>query len=280
VASGKLLNASGHPGLTLITGASSGIGLELARVFAAHGHDLILVSRRESKLREVALEISSFAPVRVDVIAADLSRPGEAEVVYERVARTGLNVDILVNNAGAGLHGDFIETPLDREIPMIQLNAANLVALTKHFLGGMVSRRRGYILNVSSTAAFQPGPHMAVYYATKSFVWSFSRALRHELRSSGVRVTVLCPGPVRTGFLDSAGVRGIGVFRLAASPQKVAREAYRALAGGSPQTIPGALNRVAAFFAKIMPVGIVVSSVDFLLKKPSSKSNDEKKGLA
>ena len=176
----------------LITGASSGIGLDLARLFAKDGHDVVLVARSEGKLREIAAELERDFGMTAHVIVADLAKPDAPQTL---VAQLPVDVDVLVNNAGFGVLGPFVETDLAKELEMIQVNVVALTHLTKLLLPPMVARRRGRVLNVASTAAFQPGPLMAVYYATKAYVLSFSEAIADELRDSGVTVTALCPGP-------------------------------------------------------------------------------------
>ena len=189
----------------LITGASSGIGADLARLFARDGYDVVLVARSEEKLREVAEGIGKeHAGVTARVIVADLARPDAARDVVDALG--GLPIDALVNNAGYGVAGPFVETDVRSELEMIQVNVVALTHLTKLLAPGMVARKRGRILNVSSTAAFQPGPLMAVYYATKAYVLSVSEALAEELRGSGVTVTALCPGPTATGFAAASNM--------------------------------------------------------------------------
>jgi short-subunit dehydrogenase len=239
---------------TLITGASSGIGLELARVFANHRHDLVLVARTEPKLREVAEEAQASG-VRAQVITADLSAPGAAQALTDRVRALGVDIDILVNNAGYGLLGPFVETPLDVELAMIQVNIVALTEITKRLLPGMVGRKSGRILNLASTAAFFPGPLMAVYYATKAYVLSFSEAIAVELEGTGVTVTALCPGPTASGFQAAAK---LGNARLIAgrrlpSARSVAEAGYDAMMAGKPVLVPGASNKLTVFAPRVMP---------------------------
>ncbi|GAA5440743.1 hypothetical protein Dcae01_02263 [Deinococcus caeni] len=184
----------------LITGASSGIGESLARQLAAHGAHLILVARTEDRLHALAAELGARYRVQVHVLPADLNRPGAAAELHAAVQARGLNVDILVNNAGLGGYGEFSAQPPAEIDRMIAVNIGALTGLTRAFLPDMLARGRGRVLNVASTAAFQPGPLMAVYYATKAYVLSFSEAVAEEVAGSGVFVTALCPGPVQTGF--------------------------------------------------------------------------------
>jgi short-subunit dehydrogenase len=216
----------------LITGASAGIGEELARIHAAQGGDLILVARREERLESLAAELRAEFSITVDVIASDLAQPGAAALLAEAVAAKGLVVDVLVNNAGFGGHGKFHDADLNREQRMIQLNITALTELTHLFLQGMVERGEGKVLNVGSTAGFLPGPLQAVYYASKAYVNSFSQAIANELEGSGVTVTVLCPGPVATEFQEAADLGGVRGFELAADARSVAQCGYKAMQKG------------------------------------------------
>jgi len=189
----------------LITGATSGIGLELASLAAQDRHDLVLVARQRERLESVGRGLAEEYGVRVSVLPKDLSDPSTPPQIGRDLAARGIAVDVLVNNAGFGVYGLFAETEIDRELEMIQVNVVALTHLTKLILAGMLARRLGRILNVASTAAFQPGPLMAVYYATKAYVLSFSEALANETAGTGVTVTTLCPGPTPTGFAERAG---------------------------------------------------------------------------
>jgi short-subunit dehydrogenase len=219
-------------GTALITGASSGIGEELAWIHAARGGDLIITARRETRLNDLAAAIAAEHKVGVEVIAGDLAAPGAAGILYDEVAARGLTVDILVNNAGFGGHGKFHEADLAREQQMMQLNMVALTELCHHFLQDMVERGSGRILNVGSTAGFLPGPLQAVYYASKAYVNSLSQALANELDGTGVTVTVLCPGPVKTGFQEAADLDGVRGFEFAADARSVAECGYRAMERG------------------------------------------------
>lgn len=245
---------AGRP-TALITGASGGIGLELAEVFAAKGHDLVLVARTATKLEEVAKALREKHGAKVDVVASDLSEQGAAARLAKSLDERGLVVDVLVNNAGYAQYGAFTQTDADAESRMMQLNMVALTELTKQLLPKMSERGRGRILNVASTAAFMPGPLMAVYYATKAYVLSFSEALAEELRGSGISVTALCPGPTRTGFQDRANmqesklVRGKEIMDAAT----VARAGYEGLMRGEPLVIPGVMNRLQAATPRFLP---------------------------
>ena len=189
----------------LITGASSGIGRDLARVFAADGYNLVLVARRAAALQGLADELTRDYRIAASVIAADLAEPDATAQIVAQVSAAGTVVDVVVNNAGFGLQGTVAELPLERQLEMIQVNVTALTALSRSFLPSMLSRNRGGILNVGSTAAFQPGPLMAVYYATKAYVESFTEALAEEVSGTAVRVSCLCPGPTETGVRRSGG---------------------------------------------------------------------------
>jgi len=246
----------------LITGASGGIGYELALLFARDGFDCILVARSEDKLTELATRLEREHRVKTTVIARDLSRPSAVDEIYEAVIAAAMPVDVLVNNAGFPVFGLFVETDLQTELDMLQVNVIALTALTKLFLRGMVERRAGRILNLASTAAFLPGPLMAVYYASKAYVLSFSEALANEVRGTGVTVTALCPGPTRTGFQkrgameDSRLVQG----QIADAPS-VALAGYHGLMAGKPIVIPGFTNKLIPWVERLSPRGMVTRVV-------------------
>jgi uncharacterized protein len=239
----------------LVTGASGGIGRAFAGLLAADGYDLVLVARREDKLRELSDELAARHGTRSLVVAMDLSSAGAPETIAERVSAEGLAIDVLVNNAGFGGLGPFAGRPLGTHLAMIQVNIAGLTALTRLFLPGMLARHRGRILNVSSVAAFQPGPFMAVYYATKAYVQSFSEAVAAEVEGSGVTVTALAPGPVRTGFQDVAGIGSLPPIpgRLVPDAASVARIGYRAMMRGRRSVVPGLANRIGAQAYRVLP---------------------------
>jgi uncharacterized protein len=242
----------------LITGASGGIGAELAKLLAQHGHDVVLVARNGAKLTEIGDELAREFGVRSYPIVADLADPGAPDRVATAVREKGIEVDILVNNAGFGLLGPFAETDLRRELDMIQVNVAAPTHLTKLFLPAMLARRSGRILNIASTAAFVPGPLMAVYYASKAYVVSFSQALANEVAGTGVTVTVLCPGPTRTSFSKTAKndqsrlFRGGGVMDAAT----VARIGYNSLMKGKGTVVAGFKNRWLARSSALVPSSV------------------------
>src|SRR6267142_3603408 len=197
----------------LITGASFGIGQELARIFAREGYSLVLVARSGDKLRQLAAELEKANGTRSLILASDLSAPGSAAYLHDQTTRAEIDVDVLVNNAGFGQFGLFAENDLEECLQQIQLNITTLTHLTRLYLPEMVARKSGRILNVASTAAFQPGPLMAVYYATKAYVLSLSEALAEETRGTGVTVTALCPGPTASGFQAGAAMEGSRLVR-------------------------------------------------------------------
>lgn len=240
----------------LVTGASGGIGWELARAFAAGGYDLVLVARTAGKLEELAGELRTRHGVAARVVAKDLARPESPDELVAELEGDRVAVDVLVNNAGFATFGPFAETDLARELEELQLNVVTLTHLTKKLLPGMLARRRGGVLNVASTAGFQPGPLMAVYYATKAYVLSFSEALAEELRGSGVTVTVLCPGPTQTGFSARAAMEDSGLFKgmlKVMDAATVARAGYEGFRAGRRIVIPGLLNKLGTQSPRFTP---------------------------
>jgi short-subunit dehydrogenase len=257
-------------GTALITGASSGIGLELARLFARDGYDLVLVARRADRLEALGRELAGRHGIRSRAIGADLAAPEAPEKIVAATEEVGLAIDVLVNNAGFGTSGPFATTDLRTELELLQVNVVALTHLTKLLLPGMLARRRGAILNVASTAAFQPGPFMAVYYGSKAYVLSFSEALAEELAGSGVTVTTLCPGPVRTEFQARAGMAESRLFALAPlvlDAAAVARAGYAGLRGGKRLVIPGLGNRLLVQSQRIAPRRLVTKIAGFLQQR-------------
>ena len=234
----------------LITGATSGLGYEFVKLFANDGYNLVLVARNEKKLKEIK---QIFTNIEVTVIAKDLSVPRAANEVFREIEEKGLDIDVLVNNAGFGLLGKFEELDIHKQLEMIQLNITSLTELTYYILPKMKERNSGRILNVASTAAFQPGPLMAVYYATKSFVLSLSEALVEELNDSNVTVTTLCPGATKTNFGSVANVEGTKMFSKAMESDKVAKKGYEAMMSGKRVIVTGGLNKAGALGAKFLP---------------------------
>ncbi len=255
----------------LITGASSGIGLELAKRFAADGCRLILVARNTAALEALAEELRQKFSIEVRVLTADLRLAETPQRIFAALTGAGIVVDVLVNNAGFGTHGEFVETPLDRQIDMVQVNVTALTDLTGLFLPGMIQRRRGGVLNIASTAAFQPGPRMAVYYATKAFVVSFGEAIAEEVNGTGVTVTTVGPGPTRTNFGRVANFRGSdSLLRGAMTAEAVAVHGHRAFRRGRVLVISGLQNRLPALIVKFLPRILVRKIVKRLItvRKP------------
>jgi uncharacterized protein len=250
--------------LALITGASSGIGLELAKVFASEGHDLVLVSDNRSKLETARAEIQHAGPaVRIELVEADLSRPDGPEQAYAGAKRTGRPVDILVNNAGVGVWGEFPGTDLAAELKMIQINVASVVALTKLVSRDMVERGSGKILITASEASLAPTALLTVYGATKAFDYSFAQALREELKDKGVTVTALMPGATATNFFNRAGA---GHTKIAngklADPKQIARDGYDALMSGDDHVVTPLKDKLKITTAKFMPDKMVVQRIE------------------
>ena len=246
-----MIEATSRP-RALITGASSGIGEAFARQLAKRGHDLVLVARRRDRMEKLATELADAHGVEVEVVEADLAKDGDVSAVEERVRRG--DIDLLVNDAGFGTRGEFAGLPLARELEELDVNVRALMRLTHAALGPMVERGRGGVINVASTGAFQPVPHMATYAATKAFVLHFSEALHEEVKGKGVTVTCLCPGPVKTEFQEVAGVNDRSVPSMAwKSTDDVVESALKAVSARRAITVPGALNRLTATAVKLMP---------------------------
>ena len=257
----------------LITGASSGIGWELTKLFAEDKHDLVLVARNRKKLDEFARDLTAAFGVSVRVIAKDLANPkAPAEIVQELTA-SGVAVDVLVNNAGFGVYGPFAKTDGAKELEVVQVNVSAPTQLTKLLLPSMLDRRSGRILNVASTAAFVPGPLMAVYYATKAYMLSFSEALADELAGSGVTVTALCPGPTETNFQKSAGLEGTHLFTgpLIMDARAVALAGYRGMRAGKRIVVPGLGNKLLLQSLRVSPRRLITAIARWLQEQKSDK---------
>jgi hypothetical protein len=245
--------------ICLITGASVGIGAALARVFAGHGHALALTARREPEMNALADEIEASGSPRPHVIVADLADPRGTDTVAEALAAAGLEPSFVVNNAGFGLLGDAATLDRVQQLAMIDLNNRALTDLSLCFLDS-VTRHQGGILNVASIAGFWPGPGMTIYHASKAYVVSFTEALHEELKSDGVKVCALCPGPVMTEFFDRAGVPDFHIpDLLTRSAERVAREGYDALIAGHRVVAPGTLNRLATVLPRLLPRGLALA---------------------
>lgn len=237
-----------------MTGASSGIGLELASCLARGGYDLVLVARNREKLKQVANTLSNRYNVRVLILVKDLSRPLAPQKIFEELQRANVQIDVLVNNAGLGIYGHFAEADGDQMLNVMQVNVAVLTHLIRLFLPQMLERGQGRVLNVASTAAFQPGPLMAVYFASKAFVLSLSEALSNETEGSGVFITCLCPGPTQSDFQNRAQMNRskLSENNLMSATQ-VANAGYRAMMRGQTLIIPGNNNAFWAWFTRLLP---------------------------
>jgi len=256
----------------LITGASGGIGYELAKLFARDHHNLVLVARNVGKLAQVATELQTHG-VTVKAIALDLSAPPAPKFLFDQLHREGIAVDILVNNAGFGAFGEFAKMSEEEILGQIDLNIRSLTELTRLFLPSMVQRRSGRIMNVASIAAFQPGPLMAVYYATKAYVLSFTEAIANELHRTGVTVTCFCPGATHTDFAKRAGIENSRLFKQvgAMSAEKVALDGYRAVMEGRGLAISGIHNWAVAQSTRFAPRKMVTAVSRWIAEKVSEK---------
>jgi uncharacterized protein len=250
-------------GYALITGATSGIGYELAKLFAQDGYNLVIVSRGADELQNTASQFQSQHNVQVETIAKDLFIPESAFEVYEEIKKKNIKIDILVNNAGQGEYGEFVETDIRKELDIIQLNISSVVVLTKLFLKDMVERREGRILNVASIASKIPGPWQAVYHGTKAFVHSFTEAIRAEVRDAGVIVTSLLPGVTDTDFFNKAHMKESKVVEPGkmADPTDVAKDGFDALMSGDDKVVSGAKNKAQVAMSNITPDSTLADSM-------------------
>ncbi len=246
---------TGEKGLVVVTGASGGIGYELARLFARDGWPLLLAARSGDKLTAFAQELTAAHNVPVAVCVVDLAAPGAADQLFEAARRQGRPVGVLVNNAGFGDYGPFVKADLANVLQILQVNIVVLTHLTRLFLPGMVGRNEGRVMNVASTAAFQPGPLMAVYYASKAYVLHFSEALDAELRKTKVRVSAFCPGPTATGFEARAGLEASKLFtgRNVMNARRAAEAGYRGLMRGRRVVVPGFWNNLLVLSVRFFP---------------------------
>jgi uncharacterized protein len=248
--------------VTVITGASAGIGVALARIFARNGHTLALVARREDRLRQLADEIAAIGLARPIVIVADLTQGNSAKTIGDALSAQGAEPQYMVNNAGFGLVGVVSSLGRDEQLAMIDLNVRVLTELSLAFVDSL-ERHHGGLLNVGSMAGFLPGPGMAVYYATKAYVLSFSEALHSEFKPRGIRVTVLCPGPVPTEFAARAGIsEGLAPSMLTQSAESVATAGYDGLMRGKRTVVPGLANKLVIFLIRIVPRRLLLRLVD------------------
>lgn len=245
-------------GTALVTGASAGLGRDYARLFAADGHDVVLVARRRERLEELARDLQATSPAQAHVIAIDLAERDAASRIADELRARGIAIDYLVNNAGFGTNGPFAEADAAKQLEMIQVNVTALVELTRLLVPDMLARGSGRILNVGSTAGFQAGPYMAVYYASKAFVNSFTEALAWELAGSGVTATVSCPGATATEFAGHAGNAESLLFRIgAADSMAVAREGYAGMMAGKAMVVHGLTNKLGVQALRLSPRAIV-----------------------
>lgn len=254
--------------IALVTGASSGIGLELARRFAAEHFDLVLVARNRTRLMDIGSEFQKSYGVNVRISPKDLSHSKAPQELFDELSEAGVTIHTLVNNAGFGGYGEFATSDLQHELEMMQLNMVSLTHLTKLFLPQIIAVK-GAILNVASTAAFQPGPLMAVYFATKAYVLSFSEALAEELAPSGVKVSVLCPGPVPTSFQDRANLKDSPMLKSPAvlDAARVAAIGYEGLQAGKRVIIAGKLNQIGVQMLRLSPRNVVTRMVKKMQEK-------------
>jgi len=242
--------------VALITGASTGIGRELAFIAAVDGYDVVLVARSAGSLEAVATDITRKTSRKTHVFPVDLAVPNAAKALFAQVEQAGLTVDVLINNAGFGLLGKFWNLPEDQQMQMVQLNIGALTQLTRLFLPGMIERRSGYIMNLGSTAAFQPGPLMAIYYASKAYVVSFSEAIHNEAKEYGVKVCCLCPGATSTEFDKRAGMTSTKLFGKGSRPMSsddVAQIGWNAMKRGKSSVVAGNTNTLMAFLVRFAP---------------------------
>lgn len=252
----------------LITGASGGLGLSFVNIFAREGYDLVIVARNSDRLEEIKKEIEKKYDNKVTVVAKDLCKSDCIAELYETTSKAGISVDVLVNNAGFGDFGQFYQCDVSKQIRMVELNCISLMHLTRLYLPDMIARGGGNILNVDSIAAFQPGPLMSVYYATKSFVFSFSQALYRELKGTGVKVTALCPGPIKTNFENASDLGESGLFKNLKvwDPDVVAEFGYKNMKKGKSFCVCGLLNKIIAFANRFAPRALVREMVFHIQK--------------
>lgn len=252
--------------IALITGGTSGIGLALAREFAVHGYDLVITSRNMNRLDMIAKQLTDEFQIQVTPIENNLSDHDAPQQLYDKTKNASLEIDALVNNAGFGTQGAFAETDLASELDMIQVNVSALTALTKLFLRDMLQRGSGKIMNIASTAGFQPCPFFAVYFASKAYVLHFTEAIAKELRGRGVTVTALCPGPTETSFAKRAGIEGEGFFREGSvmNVNAVARIGFRGFMRGKTIVVPGWKNKLLIFLVRFTPRWLVLKAVRYI----------------
>lgn len=257
----------------LITGASSGIGLEFTRIFAREKYNLIITARREQELITLKKELESRYGISVEVFAADLSKENTPEELYSFCSRNGNTIDVLVNNAGIGDYGFFHTSDWEKTATMIDLNIKSLTHLTRLFLPGFIDKKKAYILNVASTAAFQPGPLMSVYYATKHYVLAFGEAISNELNGTGVVVSTLCPGPTDSEFQSTANMQKSKLFKLfpVADSKAVAEYGYKSMIREKRVAVYGFMNKIGRFSTRLLPGSLLTSVVRFIQESGGDK---------
>ena len=249
----------------LVTGASSGIGRELAREFAADGYDLVVVARRAAALEALVGEVTRAHGRKARAIAADLAQPGGARQIHDTLAHDGTAIDVVVNNAGFGLLGTVATQPVQRQLEMVQVNVSALTELTRLFLPAMLERNQGGVLNLGSTASFQAGPFMAVYYATKAYVLAFTEAIAEEVAGTPLRISCLCPGPTATGFAEQAHMTNTRLFRLGTmTAADVARIGYQGWKRNKLIVVPGLTNKFGVGLVRFSPRPVVRKVVRLL----------------
>jgi uncharacterized protein len=254
--------------VALITGASSGIGRELTKLFAEYGFDLVLVARNEAALNEIASQLTARQPVSVTVVAKDLSLPQAPEEIYDTLKQASIAVDVLVNNAGTQVYGALQDTDTSEQLRLIQVNLVALTHLTMLFGREMVDRGRGRILNVASTGAFSPTPLNAIYCATKAYVLSFSEAIARDLEGTGVTVTCLCPGATETRFAKRAGIENVRLFQaFVMNAREVARAGYRGLMSSKTTVVPGVYNQILVSLVRFTPRRLVTRIGKYLMSR-------------
>ncbi|QTL99011.1 SDR family NAD(P)-dependent oxidoreductase [Iocasia frigidifontis] len=253
--------------MVLVTGASSGIGMDFARIFAEKGYNLVLVARREEKLKSLAKELGKKYKAEVKVIPKDLSMLTSSEEIFEELRKENINIDILVNSAGTQVYGNFLETDLDKEMKMMQVNVNSLVCLTKLAVNQMKEKGKGRILNLASTGAFMPVPLNSIYCASKAFVLHFSEGIKKDLEGSGITVTTLCPGPTKSEFAKKAQMTNTRLFSRMMDSRKVAMIGYKALMKGKRVVVPGFSNKLMAISYRFTPRSLLLSIGKYIMNK-------------
>ncbi len=250
----------------LITGASSGLGIDFARLFAKDGIDVVLLARSSEKLEKIALELQKSYGINTHVLVKDLSNEADLNSIFPELQSQKIEIDYLVNNAGFGHHTAFADLSWKDHQALIRVNIEALTQLTHEFLTPMLEKRKGRILQIASTASFQPGPYMALYYASKAYVRSFGEALSKELEDTGVSVTILCPGPTKTAFFDKAGMNQMRLLKAGQmqTSEEVAKFGYRKMMQGKRTVISGMMNKMGAMAVRFVPKGIILNAVKAL----------------